>query len=213
MANLVTVRNDSGVTQSLYPFGGQIFAGASLTVDTDTAYPLFTKMLKLNSALTVTAGAFPSNAAIDAAIKSFIFAEPQGASPTEATQVTKINALAAFTTAALVDIADIRTKYAAAVTLANEQKADYNFLRATVTDLRTKYATAITLANEAKADHNALLAKLDADAGVTDVDYAALHTTAAADLAALAADGSSDTAAADVAAAAAATAAAVVPIP
>jgi len=39
----------------------------------------------------------------------------------------------------------------------------------------------VTLANELKTDHNALLAKLDADAGVTDTNYAALHTTAAAD--------------------------------
>jgi len=39
-----------------------------------------------------------------------------------------------------------------------------------------------TLANEVKADHNALLAKLDADAGVNDTDYAATQTTAAADV-------------------------------
>ena len=48
-------------------------------------------------------------------------------------------------------------------------------------DLKAKYNVAVTLANEVKADHNALLAKLDADAGVTDTNYAALHTTAAAD--------------------------------
>lgn len=36
------------------------------------------------------------------------------------------------------------------------------------------------LTAELRTDHNALLAKLDADAGVTDVNYATLHTTAAA---------------------------------
>ena len=38
-----------------------------------------------------------------------------------------------------------------------------------------------TLANELKADHNALLTKLDADAGVTDTNYASLRAVAAAD--------------------------------
>ena len=38
--------------------------------------------------------------------------------------------------ALLVDVADIRTKYAAVVTLANETKADFNLLRATVADLK-----------------------------------------------------------------------------
>jgi hypothetical protein len=38
-----------------------------------------------------------------------------------------------------------------------------------------------TLANELKADHNALLTKLDADAGVTDTNYASQRTVAAAD--------------------------------
>lgn len=42
----------------------------------------------------------------------------------------------------------------------------------------------ITLANELKTDHNAVLAKLDADTGVTDTNYASLHTTAAAALSA-----------------------------
>jgi hypothetical protein len=37
------------------------------------------------------------------------------------------------------------------------------------------------LCNELKADHNALLTKLDADAGVTDTNYAALRTVSAAD--------------------------------
>ncbi len=38
--------------------------------------------------------------------------------------------------AILVDVASIRTQYAAAVTLANETKADFNLLRATVADLK-----------------------------------------------------------------------------
>ncbi len=50
-----------------------------------------------------------------------------------------------------------------------------------INDLKAKYNAAVTELNELKADHNALLAKLDADAGVTDTNYAALHTTAAAD--------------------------------
>lgn len=37
-----------------------------------------------------------------------------------------------------------------------------------------------TLANELKADLNNVLAKLDADAGVSDTDYAALHSVSAA---------------------------------
>jgi len=47
-------------------------------------------------------------------------------------------------------------------------------------------AALVTLANELKADHNALLAKLDADTGVADVDYATLHSVEAADVSATA---------------------------
>jgi hypothetical protein len=61
----------------------------------------------------------------------------------------------------LADVADIRTKYAAAVTLANETKLDYNALLADVADIRTKYAAAVTLANETKADFNLLRATVD----------------------------------------------------
>ena len=39
-----------------------------------------------------------------------------------------------------------------------------------------------TLANQTKAKLNSLLAKLDADAGVTDVNYAATLTVATADV-------------------------------
>jgi len=39
-----------------------------------------------------------------------------------------------------------------------------------------------TLANEIKTQRNLVMAKLDADGGVADADYAALHTTAAADI-------------------------------
>jgi hypothetical protein len=39
-----------------------------------------------------------------------------------------------------------------------------------------------TLVNELKADHNALLAKLDADAGVTDTNYAATVAVEAPDV-------------------------------
>ncbi len=47
-----------------------------------------------------------------------------------------------------------------------EVNREFNFLRAELNDLRTKYA--------------ALLAKLDADAGVTDTNYAALGALTAA---------------------------------
>ena len=58
--------------------------------------------------------------------------------------------------------------------LASELRTDHATFKAAVDSLRT-------LANELKTDHNALLAKLDADAGVTDANYAASHTIAAAD--------------------------------
>lgn len=48
-------------------------------------------------------------------------------------------------------------------------------------DLVTAFNKLTTLCNELKLDHNALLAKLDADAGVMDMNYTALHTTVAAD--------------------------------
>lgn len=40
---------------------------------------------------------------------------------------------------------------------------------------------AVTLINEMKADHNALLAKLDADSGVGDTNYATTNAVAAPD--------------------------------
>lgn len=67
-------------------------------------------------------------------------------------------------------------RVAALTALANELKADHNLT--------------VVIANEVKADHNALLTKLDADAGVTDTNYAATLATAAAN--------STTTAAADV---------------
>ena len=57
--------------------------------------------------------------------------------------------------------------------LASELRTDHATFKAAVDSLRT-------LANELKTDHNALLVKLDADAGVTDTNYAASHTTTAA---------------------------------
>jgi len=56
--------------------------------------------------------------------------------------------------------------------LASELRTDHATFKTAVDSLRT-------LANELKTDHNALLVKLDADDGVTDTDYGALHTTAA----------------------------------
>ncbi len=48
-------------------------------------------------------------------------------------------------------------------------------------DIVREWNALATLVNELKADHNALLTKLDADAGVTDTNYASLRTVAAAD--------------------------------
>jgi hypothetical protein len=53
-------------------------------------------------------------------------------------------------------------------------------LVATITELQAAVTSLVALANELKTDHNALLAKLDADDGVTDTNYAATHATAAA---------------------------------
>ena len=47
-------------------------------------------------------------------------------------------------------------------------------------DLIARMGELKTLTDELKADHNALLAKLDADAGVTDINYAATLSIAAA---------------------------------
>jgi hypothetical protein len=53
-------------------------------------------------------------------------------------------------------------------------------LMAVIDELQTKVTALATLATECKTDHNGLLAKLDADAGVTDTNYAATQTVAAA---------------------------------
>jgi phage shock protein A len=45
--------------------------------------------------------------------------------------------------------------------------------------LKTAVTALATLANELRTDHNALLAKLDADAGVTDTNYVASNGTTA----------------------------------
>lgn len=47
--------------------------------------------------------------------------------------------------------------------------------------LRGEIAALKALVNELKADHNALLAKLDADSGVGDTDYAATLAVSSAD--------------------------------
>ncbi len=49
-------------------------------------------------------------------------------------------------------------------------------------DLATFLTNVVTLVNELKTDYNLVLAKLDADAGVTDTNYAATRAVAAADL-------------------------------
>lgn len=61
---------------------------------------------------------------------------------------------------------------------------EYNALVTLVNELRTQMAAVRTAVNELKADHNATLAKLDADAGVTDTNYAATNAVSATDVAA-----------------------------
>ncbi len=53
---------------------------------------------------------------------------------------------------------------------------------AVVDELQTKVTALAALANELKTDYNATLAKLDADAGVTDTNYAATNPVAAANV-------------------------------
>lgn len=62
---------------------------------------------------------------------------------------------------------------------------EWNQMRTLVNELKTLQATNRTMLNELKADHNAAMAKLDADAGVTDTNYAATAGIAAADIAAV----------------------------
>ena len=59
--NNVTVRNDSGTLQTFHPLGGQVAAGASLTVDTDVVSPSFSRLLRDSAFMTVTAGSFPAD--------------------------------------------------------------------------------------------------------------------------------------------------------
>jgi hypothetical protein len=64
---------------------------------------------------------------------------------------------------------------------------DITALTAIANELRTDHATFKTVVDELKTDHNALLAKLDADSGVTDTNYAATNATAASSPATLSA--------------------------
>lgn len=49
-------------------------------------------------------------------------------------------------------------------------------------ELHTFLANVVTMCNELKTNLNAVNAKLDADAGITDTNYAALHDAATTDL-------------------------------
>ena len=48
-------------------------------------------------------------------------------------------------------------------------------------DIVREWNQLVALVNEMKADFNALLTKLDADAGVTDTNYASLRSVTSAD--------------------------------
>ncbi len=56
--------------------------------------------------------------------------------------------------------------------LCNELKTDFTALKADVTGIRTKVSTAVNDITSCKANHNTLIAKLNADGGVTDTNYA-----------------------------------------
>ena len=87
---------------------------------------------------------------------------------------TEISKLQALASELRTDHATFKAAADAVETLIEELYDDHATFKAAVDSL-------VTLANELKTDHNALLAKLDADAGVTDTNYAASHTIAAAD--------------------------------
>lgn len=65
-------------------------------------------------------------------------------------------------------------------TVLQELVDDLQAQRDLANDLKAKYNAAVTLINELKTDFGALLTKLDADAGVTDTNYAATLAIAAA---------------------------------
>lgn len=92
----------------------------------------------------------------------------------------------------------VNARASAAAELGNATKTAINDMVALVNEMRIGLNAAVTLVNEVKADHNALLAKLDADAGVTDVDYAALHAAAAVDASAVTTPAATAIAVADV---------------
>lgn len=71
------------------------------------------------------------------------------------------------------DVETLRAALADSVVLATELKVDYTALLADVTAMRTVLAAAVVDIAAGISDHNTLRTKLNADAGVTDTNYAA----------------------------------------
>ena len=69
--------------------------------------------------------------------------------------------------------------------MVNELKTDYTALRADVTAIRTQVVALVADMATRITNHNTLATKLNADAGVTDVDYAAATAKTAVDPAAI----------------------------
>ena len=120
----------------------QTFATADKTHDTDGS----TAVAAADAVAAAAATATSIAAAIPAAAPAGGVGAAAGGWDTGANRdlaITTINDLRTWAIevdldyeAVVVDVASIRTQYAAAVTLANELKADFNLLRTTVDDLK-----------------------------------------------------------------------------
>lgn len=108
--------------------------------------------------------------------------------------------------ALLTDVDAIRTRYTALRTDVTAIRAEVVKLVTDLTATRAELVKAVTDLGALRTAHNAALAKLDADAGVTDVNYAATTAAPAITAAAPAAITAAAPAAITAAAAAAATA-------
>lgn len=138
-------------------------AGESIALTAETEAGLVERGLaiKLETVVRGTGAAVATVAAADAAAaaaatSTVIAAVLPAAAPAGGTGAAAGGwDTAANRDAAIVTINDLRA-------YAVEQKADFDALVADVADIRTKYAAAVTLANENKAKLNALLAELRA---------------------------------------------------
>jgi hypothetical protein len=80
---------------------------------------------------------------------------------------------------------ELQTDHATTKAITDETKTDYTAILADVTAIRAEVVKLVTDMASRITDHNTLRTKLNADAGVTDVDYAAAVAITAAAPAAL----------------------------